>query len=251
MEKRMWTPNPDNRAAFWRDGYLFARQLFATDEIEALKRHGQDDPAIASIAMHRADGSGKGARLAIWNELPPAPYGGLPNHPSLALSASILLGEEVYHWHSKLMLKDAYSGGAWEWHQDYGYWYKQCLRPDLISCAVAVDRATRANGCMQLLAGSHRYGRIDHGPVGDQTGADPARVTLIQQRCPIVHAEMEPGDVLFFHSNTLHRSAANESPDSRWILISCFNTRSNSPPPPLQTEHPPYTPLPVLHGRTR
>jgi len=35
-----------------------------------------------------------------------------------------LLGEEVYHYHSKMMLKEPQVGGAWEWHQDYGYWYK-------------------------------------------------------------------------------------------------------------------------------
>ncbi len=39
----------------------------------------------------------------------------------------------VCHFHSKLMQKEPRVGGAWEWHQDYGYWYKNEFlfsRPD-------------------------------------------------------------------------------------------------------------------------
>ncbi len=55
-----------------------------------------------------------------------------------------------------MMLKEPFVGGAWEWHQDYGYWYKNgCLLPHMASCLIAVDRATKANGCLQILKGSH------------------------------------------------------------------------------------------------
>ena len=35
---------------------------------------------------------------------------------------------EPYHSHTKVLLKEPQSGGAWEWHQDFGYWYNQGLR---------------------------------------------------------------------------------------------------------------------------
>jgi hypothetical protein len=38
---------------------------------------------------------------------------------------------------------------------------------------------------------------------------------------------MEPGDGLFFHCNTLHRSDANRSPDRRWTLLVCYNAARN------------------------
>lgn len=77
---------------------------------------------------------------------------------------------EVYLYHMKMMLK-FYVGRAWEWHQDYGYWYNNgCLFPLLASCLIAVNEHTRANGCLQVLRGSHLLGRIDHGKTGDQTG---------------------------------------------------------------------------------
>jgi ectoine hydroxylase-related dioxygenase (phytanoyl-CoA dioxygenase family) len=45
----------------------------------------------------------------------------------------------------------------------------------------------------------------------------------------LVYAEMAPGDALFFHSNTLHRSDQNKSPHPRWSLLCCYNTKHNNP----------------------
>jgi ectoine hydroxylase-related dioxygenase (phytanoyl-CoA dioxygenase family) len=74
-----------------------------------------------------------------------------------------ILGGEVYHYHHKMMLKEPFVGGSWEWHQDYGYWYSNsCLFPYMASCLIAVDRATKENGCLQVIRGSHLMGRIDH-----------------------------------------------------------------------------------------
>ena len=39
--------------------------------------------------------------------------------------------------------------------QDYGYWYTNFLTSDLASCMIALDRSTKANGCLQVLKGSH------------------------------------------------------------------------------------------------
>ena len=97
---------------------------------------------------------------------------------------------------------------------------------------IALDRSTRANGCLQVLKGSHKAERIAHGPVGvGQTGADPARVALLQETggLEVVHCEMEPGSALFFHSILLHSSAPNTSPNSRWSLICCYGACANPP----------------------
>ncbi|NIP84444.1 MAG: phytanoyl-CoA dioxygenase family protein, partial [Planctomycetales bacterium] len=108
-----------------------------------------------------------------------------------------LLEDEPYHYHSKMIMKEAVTGGAWEWHQDYGYWYENgVLYPNLCSVYTAVDTATRENGCLQVLQGSHLLGRITHVKQGDQTCADPQRVAAVAQRLDLVFCEMDPGDVL-------------------------------------------------------
>ena len=133
-------------------------------------------------------------------------------------------------------------GGAWTWHQDYGYWYNNgVLTPNLVSAFIAVDPATRENGCLQVIRGSHHCGRIHHQLTGEQAGADMERVEAILQRFEHVYVEMDPGDVLFFHSNLLHRSDQNRSDNPRWSMICCYNARTNDPY--KDSHHPRYTPL--------
>ncbi|ELT93918.1 hypothetical protein CAPTEDRAFT_124466, partial [Capitella teleta] len=162
-----------------------------------------------------------------------------------------LLGGEVYHYHSKVIMKEAHTGGAHVWHQDYGYWYENaCMFPNMGTVWVAVDKATKQNGCVQLMAGSHLMGRVDHHRIGEQVQADLSRVKLADQVCPLVYAEMEPGDALFFHCNVLHRSDQNRSDNRRWAFLVAFNRADNNPL--LKHHHPQYTPLcKVPNGRIR
>jgi ectoine hydroxylase-related dioxygenase (phytanoyl-CoA dioxygenase family) len=141
-----------------------------------------------------------------------------------------------------MIMKDARVGGAWTWHQDYGYWYQNgVLFPLLTSIFIAVDPATRENGCLQVIPHSHEMGRIDHVLTGDQAGADKARVEEIVKRLPVEHVEMAPGDALFFHPNLLHRSDQNRSDKPRWSMICCYNAARNDPY--KESHHPRYTPL--------
>jgi ectoine hydroxylase-related dioxygenase (phytanoyl-CoA dioxygenase family) len=52
---------------------------------------------------------------------------------------------------------------------------------------------------------------------------------------------MDPGDVLFFHANLLHRSDQNKSDKPRWSMICCYNAARNDPY--KEAHHPRYTPL--------
>jgi len=157
-----------------------------------------------------------------------------------------VLEGEAYHWHHKMMLKSARTGGAFMWHQDFGYWQKTgfCLFPFMASCMIAVNPTTRANGCLQVLAGSHRIGLIDHERVDGQATADPDRVNAAIERLRLVHLELDPGSGVFFHCNLLHRSDANRSDHSRWTLICCYNAARNDPY--RDSHHPRYAPLSKL-----
>ena len=113
-------------------------------------------------------------RLWITHELGEDIFSAVVRYRNIVQAAEQLLGGEVYHWHHKMILKDARSRGAWEWPQDFGYWYHDgCLFPDLISCMIALDPATRENGCLQLIRGSHRMGRLDTCRTADQTRGGP------------------------------------------------------------------------------
>ena len=232
----------DELGAYASDGYVLARALFEAREIELLRRAAKEDKALDDHAFGRADGEGGVVRLSLWNHPGDGIYGLFARCRSVVDTCEAILGDEVYHYHSKMVMKEARIGGAWTWHQDYGYWYENgVLWPDLVSVFIAVDPATKENGCLQVLRGSHLCGRLDHVLTGDQAGADAARVAEIAKRLPLVHVEMEPGDALFFHPNLLHRSDQNRSEHPRWSLICCYNAKRNDPY--QDSHHPRYTPL--------
>ena len=225
-------------------GYTLARGFFAPEEIGLLRRAAKEDRELDQHSFSRGDGEGGEVRLSLslWNHPGDSIYGMFARCESVVNSAERVLGGEVYHYHSKMIMKDARTGGAWAWHQDYGYWYQNgVLFPLLTSVFIAVDPATRENGCMQVIPYSQNLGRIEHVLTGKQAGADPERVQEIRKRLPLVHVEMTPGDALFFHANLLHRSDANRSENPRWSMICCYNAARNDPY--KDAHHPRYTPL--------
>jgi ectoine hydroxylase-related dioxygenase (phytanoyl-CoA dioxygenase family) len=223
-------------------GFVLARGMFDGEETGLLRRAAKEDRQLDQHSFGRADGEGGRVRLSLWNHPGDSLYGMFARCESIVVSAEKLLGGEVYHYHSKMIMKDAKVGGAWTWHQDYGYWYQNgVLAPLLASAFIAVDPATRENGCLQVVPGSHHLGRIDHILTGEQAGADPERVREVLKRMEVVHVEMEPGDTLFFHCNLLHRSDQNRSDQPRWSMICCYNAARNDPY--KESHHPRYTPL--------
>jgi hypothetical protein len=212
------------------------------EEAELLGRAAREDRVLDQHSFGKADGEGGTVRLSLWNHPTDTIYGTVARSESIVGSAEKLLDGEVYHYHSKMIMKDAKVGGAWTWHQDYGYWYQNgVLFPLLTSASIAVDRANRENGCLQVIKGSHELGRIEHVLTGEQAGADQERVNEILKKLEIVYVEMEPGDTVFFHANLLHRSDQNRSEHPRWSMICCYNAARNNPY--KESHHPRYTPL--------
>jgi len=234
--------NPSQIAEYTERGFVLAPRMFDAEEIGLLRRAAKEDKALDDHSFGRKDGEGGQVRLSLWNHPGDSIYGMFARCETVVNSAEALLEDEVYHYHSKMIMKDARVGGAWTWHQDYGYWYENgVLFPLLTSAFIAVDPATRENGCLQVLERSHRMGRINHVLTGDQAGADRERVEEAVKRLRLVYVEMDPGDVLFFDCNLLHRSDQNRSANPRWSMICCYNAARNDPY--KESHHPRYTPL--------
>jgi ectoine hydroxylase len=227
---------------FNRDGYLLSEDLFDAEEMNLLLKIARNDQRLEKEALERSDSSAITSKLWITDKLEDDIYSAFVRCNRIVEPLEQLLGGEIYHYHHKMMLKEPFVGGSWEWHQDYGYWYSNnCLFPYMGSCLIAVDTATKENGCLQVIRGSHLMGRIEHGKTGDQTGADLDRVNEALKYLGLVYCEMKPGTALFFHANLLHRSDANRSPNPRWSLICCYNAARN--PCRARPNHPAYSRL--------
>jgi phytanoyl-CoA hydroxylase len=218
---------------YHRDGYVIIKSFLATDEANKLYKITTGDETMRQHAFDLNDQSGKKTKLTLWYTPGDDAYGLLTRSRKMVESVDKLLdgNAAVCHFHSKLMQKEPRVGGAWEWHQDYGYWYKnEFLFPDqMMSVMIAITEANKANGCLQVIKGSHKMGRIEHGFAGEQVGASQHYVDLALKTMEHVYVELSAGDALFFHSNLLHRSEANLSEKPRWSLISVYNRSSNVP----------------------
>ena len=105
---------------YQKDGYLIVRGLYTPEEITLLRDTAKADKAMDEAASSRDDGDGHPVRLSLWNHPGDGVYGAFARGHRLVDSVETLLEDEAYHYHSKMVLKDAKVGGAWAWHQDYG-----------------------------------------------------------------------------------------------------------------------------------
>lgn len=223
--------NEEQIETYHQDGFLVVKNLFSQEEIDKLYNSAIENSIMQKNAMDLNDQTGKKTKLSLWFTPGNDVFGYLIRSERMVNSVAQLLGQEsaVCHFHTKLMQKEPKVGGAWEWHQDYGYWYKnQFLFPDqMMSVMIALTSADKENGCLQIIKGSHKLGRVNHGFAGEQVGADMTMVNNALETMDLIYCEIEPGDALFFHSNLMHRSEANLSDKPRWSLISCYNSQSN------------------------
>ena len=147
-------------ASYHNDGFVFVRSLFDAEDIKLLRRAMEEDPATQQHSLLRADQEGGATRISLWNRAGDSVYGLAARSSRVVDAAEALIGEPVYHFQSKLTAKHPLVGGAWEWYQDYGYWYYNgCLEPKMLSFMIALDRTDADNGCLKLIKASHKLGR--------------------------------------------------------------------------------------------
>jgi ectoine hydroxylase-related dioxygenase (phytanoyl-CoA dioxygenase family) len=110
------------------------------------------------------------------------------------------------------MLKPAFHGSAHGLHQDSAYWPMD--PPTLVTVSIALDDATPANGCIQVIPGSHRWGLQQWGHIArdkDEPLTDRTDIDLSGR----MDVPLRAGSALLFHSLLVHGSGPNHSPHPR------------------------------------
>jgi len=160
-------------------------------------------------------------------------------NPKFVVAASQLLGNvPVRFWHDQLFWKPPKKGGVVAWHQDYSYWTR--TKPVAhLTCWCGLDDSTKENGCLQYIAGSHRWGLLPKPVIaGELQGIkDFLNDEQKKQFENPQHAEVKAGEAIFHHSLTLHGSGENKSDKPRRaFVINCFadGVRSDSDEPLLE-----------------
>ena len=134
------------------------------------------------------------------------------------------LGDDILLKFSSVFVKPAKTGAATPWHQDNGLWRDGDIEP--FNFWMALDPARRSNGCLQFIPGSHKTEIVPHVLYEDSIHGELPRdrVAELQAQRGVEHIELEPGDVVCWHSSLWHYSPVNESPQGRIGIAGVYTT---------------------------
>ncbi|MDA0589448.1 MAG: phytanoyl-CoA dioxygenase family protein [Planctomycetota bacterium] len=141
-------------------------------------------------------------------------------HPRFVVAAEQLLEGPVRFWHDQLFCKPALHGGVVAWHQDYSYWTRTEPMAHL-TCWIGLDDATRDNGCLQYIPGSHKWTLLPiTGLAGDMNAIeDVLSDEQWEQFQKPVAIELKAGEASFHHPLMVHGSRENSTDQPRRATV--------------------------------
>ncbi len=229
--------NQSQLAQYDQEGYFIQRGIIDRDtamQIKGVIRNHilAPDPTSAGEQRDPMDpmGDTPEARAARFRKLgnfcvqSPLLWHHIHTNPAILALARYFLGDDLVLKFNSCFLKPARTGSITPWHQDNGLWRDGETEP--FNFWMAIDPATRANGCMQFIPGSHREPIIPHVLYEDSIHGEIPRenVEAMKERYGLEHIELEPGDIVCWHSSLYHYSPRNTSDQSRIAVAGVYST---------------------------
>lgn len=209
-------------ADFRRDGFVVVDGLLSPEEWTRFgsavdgavaTRSAGDDRSLADKTLYEQSFI---QCMNLWTDHEPVRP--LSFHPGLAEAAAKLLGVSgVRLWHDQALYKEP-GGRETDAHQDLPFWP---IRPaEQITAWIPFDGSRRGGGAMAYVPGSHAVGLKKFVDISHTLHPEPYPVLddpLIKDIEPI-WVEVEPGQIVFHHSLTVHLADPNASADTRRVF---------------------------------
>ncbi len=130
-----------------------------------------------------------------------------------------IYGEDtpIAAFRAMFMNKPAHRGTLLPWHQDR---WTNLDRDPLITLWTALDPATKANGCVEIIPGSHKFGLINPSHPSAFLTEEQAREH--ESKSETVFCELEAGEAMLLHNWLLHRSDTNTTDIARRAFSVCY-----------------------------
>lgn len=129
-----------------------------------------------------------------------------------------LIGPDIMLHHTKLFYKPPLIGSAFPLHQDWSYFPSE--KNTMIAAVIHLTDTSSEMGCIRLIPKSHKFGQIKKSNGHKHIDQIHSKYTL-EKALPIT---AKAGDVLFFHSCTIHGSLPNQDLKPRkTILIQLYS----------------------------
>lgn len=220
---------------FDHTGFLLFPGLLDHEEARVLKATLPDLFARPGPEVVR-EKDGDTIRLVYGSHDYSDPFSKLSILPRLLNPVQQLLRNEAYLHQSRLNPKPGFSGGAWNWHQDFGTWHREdgMPEPQCVMTAIFLDDATAVNSPLLVLPGTQRHGIVEDVTAEDATGyalmqIDEDLVSRYAETNGVTPLMGPAGTVAFIHCNLIHGSANNVSPWPRSIMYFNYNSIENVP----------------------
>lgn len=202
--------------AFVRDGYVTVPEFLSPAELDRLRGWVAEIEAwpVSEVGWFQHDEQGARGVVRTRTENFSPYHDGLRvllTSGALPAMTGQLLGEAAVLYKEKVNYKHP-GGAGFAPHQDAPAYPHL---PVSVSCLLAVDEATTDNGCLELVAGRH------HGLL--PTDGDGCVRPDVADHLTWLAQPISAGSLLWFHSHTPHRSAANTSDQSRRALYLTYN----------------------------
>jgi phytanoyl-CoA hydroxylase len=130
-------------------------------------------------------------------------------------------------YRAMFMNKPARQGTYLPWHQDH---WNNLDRDPLVTVWTALDPASKASGCMQIVPGSHKMGLVNPTHPWGMLETQQAQAAAAPER--VVYLEAEPGEAVLMHNWLLHASDVNHTDTPRRAFSVCYmDARTQATPP--------------------
>jgi ectoine hydroxylase-related dioxygenase (phytanoyl-CoA dioxygenase family) len=212
---------------FHENGYVAGIRILSDEQVDRLRTelqelfdpkhpgndlfhefHSNESPDPSQVLFHA---------LGAWRIKPG--FHDLLWHPAFTVPASQLLGGAVRFWHDQLFCKPAQHGGVVAWHQDYSYWTRTEPMAHL-TCWIGLDDATRDNGCLHYVPGSHRWELLPiTGLAGDMNAIQSVLTPEQKVKFQPVAIELKKGEAAFHHPLMVHGSYENRTDRQRRATV--------------------------------
>jgi len=194
-------------AQYERDGYTLCKTpLFAPDKFARLK-------AIFEESLAREGSSG----MDTIHFRDPRLLEFLLSDEVLNLIEPII-GPNIGLWSSHFISKDPYVGKATPWHEDSFYWNERAsTQAGICTVWLAIDEATKENGCMAVIPGSHLGGGFSEYESADtQSNIFNTQIRPDQiDEAKAVYFELQPNQCSLHEARLIHGAQANTSDKRR------------------------------------
>jgi ectoine hydroxylase-related dioxygenase (phytanoyl-CoA dioxygenase family) len=197
---------------YHREGYLFPRRVISETEAAACKARLDDH-----IDRFGDDARGNGL-MAKRPHLILRWVADLARNPAIVDAVEDIIGPDILCWSSSIFNKEAGSSRFVSWHQDANYW--GLSSSSVVTAWIALTPATRENGCMRFLPGSHRT-ELTHVDITDSDNMLFRGQTITDDMDPDATTDvvLSAGEFALFHVNMAHSSLPNGSSEDRTGLV--------------------------------